>query len=50
MFEHLGVPAAATTLKQAVRTMLAGGRGTRTPDLGGDADTAAVVKALQGLV
>jgi len=50
MFEHLGVSAAAATLKQAVRTVLAGGRGTRTPDLGGDADTAAVVKALQDLV
>jgi len=48
MFEHLGVSAAAATLKQAVRTVLAGG--TRTPDLGGDAHTAAVVKALQDLV
>jgi 3-isopropylmalate dehydrogenase len=48
MFEHLGHPDAATELKQAVRTVLAST--VRTPDLGGDASTAAVVSALGSLV
>jgi len=48
MFEYLGYPAAATELKQAVRRLLASS--VRTPDLGGDASTAAVVKQLGGLV
>ena len=48
MFEHLGHPGAAADLKTAVRTMLASK--TRTPDLGGDASTTAVVKALANLV
>jgi len=48
MFEHLGHPAAASELKQAVRTLLASS--ARTPDLGGDASTAAVVSALGSLV
>jgi len=48
MFEHLGHPAAATDLKEAVRTLLA--TTARTPDLGGDATTAAVVSALGNLV
>src|SRR5467141_3190094 len=48
MFEHLGHPAAAADLKQAVRTLLAST--ARTPDLGGDASTAAVVSALGSLV
>jgi len=48
MFEHLGHPAAATDLKQAVRTLLA--TTARTPDLGGDAKTAEVVSALGTLV
>jgi len=48
MFEHLGHPAAAADLKQAVRTVLASR--VRTPDLGGDASTAAVVKAVGDLV
>ena len=48
MFEHLGHPAAAADLKQAVRRLLASR--VRTPDLGGDASTAAVVEALEDLV
>ena len=48
MFEHLGHPAAAADLKQAVRTLLAST--ARTPDLGGDSTTAAVVSALGNLV
>jgi len=48
MFEHLGHPAAAADLKQAVRTLL--GTTARTPDLGGDSTTAAVVSALGDLV
>jgi 3-isopropylmalate dehydrogenase len=48
MFEHLGYPAAAADLKQAVRTVLASG--TRTPDLGGHATTTAVAQALADLV
>ena len=48
MFEHLGHPAAGADLKQAVRTVLASR--VRTPDLGGDASTAAVVKAVGDLV
>ena len=48
MFEHLGHPAAAAELKQAVRTVLAST--ARTPDLGGDASTAAMVSALGNLV
>jgi 3-isopropylmalate dehydrogenase len=48
MFEHLGHPAAASELRQAVRTLLASS--ARTPDLGGDASTAAVVSALGRLV
>ena len=48
MFEHFGYPAAATELKQAVRKVLASK--VRTPDLGGDASTAAVVKKLGDLV
>jgi len=48
MFEHLGHAAAAADLKQAVRTLLA--TTARTPDLGGDATTAAVVSALRNLV
>ncbi len=43
MFEHLGHPAAAADLKQAVRTLL--GTTARTPDLGGDSTTAAVVNS-----
>ena len=48
MFEHLGHPAAGADLKQAVRTVLASR--VRTPDLGGDASTAVVVKAVGDLV
>jgi len=48
MFEHLGYPAASADLKQAVRTVLASK--TRTPDLGGEARTAAVARALADLV
>jgi len=48
MFEHLGHPAAGADLKQAVRTVLASR--VRTPDLGGDASTAAVVKVVGDLV
>src|SRR5881409_1798666 len=48
MFEYLGYPAAAADLKQAVRRLLASS--VRTPDLGGDASTAAVVKQLGDLV
>ena len=48
MFDHLGHPAAAAELKQAVRTVLAGP--ARTPDLGGTATTKAVVSALRTLV
>ena len=48
MFEHLGYPAAAADLKHAVRAVLA--TKTRTPDLGGDASTNAVVKVLADLV
>ncbi len=48
MFEHLGHPAAAADLKEAVRTLLAST--ARTPDLGGDAKTAEVVSALGTLV
>ena len=48
MFEHLGHPGAAAELKQAVRSLLASS--ARTPDLGGDASTAAVVYALGSLV
>jgi len=48
MFEHLGHPVAAAELKQAVRSLLASS--ARTPDLGGDASTAAVVSALGSLV
>jgi 3-isopropylmalate dehydrogenase len=48
MFDHLGHPAAAAELKQAVRTVLAGP--ARTPDLGGTATTKAVVSALGTLV
>ncbi len=48
MFEHLGHPAAAADLKQAVRTLLA--TTARTPDLGGDSTTAAVVSVLGNLV
>ena len=48
MFEHLGYPAAAATLKQAVRKLLASSK--RPPDLGGDAGTAAVVDALGDLI
>jgi 3-isopropylmalate dehydrogenase len=48
MFDHLGHPAAAAELKQAVRTVLAGP--ARTPDLGGSATTKAVVSALGTLV
>jgi 3-isopropylmalate dehydrogenase len=48
MFEHLGHPAAAADLKQAVRKLLAST--ARTPDLGGDASTRAVVSALGELV
>src|SRR5213594_77447 len=48
MFEHFGYPAAAADLKRAVRAVLASS--VRTPDLGGDASTAAVVKQLGGLV
>jgi len=48
MFEHLGYPAAAAALKQAVRKLLASTN--RPQDLGGDADTAAVVDALGALV
>src|SRR6266550_3662679 len=48
MFEHFGYPAAAADLKQAVRKVLASK--VRTPDLGGDASTAAVVKKLGDLV
>lgn len=48
MFEHLGHPAAAADLKQAVRTVLASR--ARTPDIGGDATTAGVVSALGTLV
>jgi 3-isopropylmalate dehydrogenase len=49
MFDHLGHPAAAAELKQAVRTVLAG-PAARTPDLGGRATTKAVVSALGTLV
>src|SRR6266513_1867864 len=48
MFEHFGYPAAAADLKQAVRKVLVSK--VRTPDLGGDASTAAVVKKLGDLV
>jgi 3-isopropylmalate dehydrogenase len=48
LFEHLGHPAAAADLKQAVRTVLAST--ARTPDIGGDATTAGVVSALGTLV
>jgi 3-isopropylmalate dehydrogenase len=48
MFEHLGHPAAASDLKQAVRTLLAGA--VRPPDLGGKSGTTAVAKALAELV
>src|SRR6266705_239508 len=48
MFEYLGYPAAAADLKQAVGKLLASK--VRTPDLGGDASTAAVVKKLGDLV
>jgi isocitrate/isopropylmalate dehydrogenase len=48
MFEHLGHPEAAAALKHAVRTVLAST--ARTPDLGGDASTGAVVSALGNLV
>jgi 3-isopropylmalate dehydrogenase len=48
MFEHLGYPAAAVDLKQAVRKALASS--IRTPDLGGDASTADLVSALGDLV
>src|SRR3989441_1823507 len=48
MFEYLGYPAAAADLKQAVGKLLASK--VRTPDLGGDAGTAAVVKKLGDLV
>jgi 3-isopropylmalate dehydrogenase len=49
MFDHLGHPAAAAELKQAVRRVLAAST-TRSPDLGGDASTAEVVSALGTLV
>jgi 3-isopropylmalate dehydrogenase len=48
MFEHLGHPDAAAELKQAVRKTVASA--VRTPDLGGDATTADVVKRLGDLV
>ena len=48
MLDHFGATVAAEELKQAVRTVLAGG--TRTPDLGGDASTTDVVEALVKLV
>jgi len=48
MFEHLGHPAAAADLKQAVRKLLAGT--IRPPDLGGKSGTTAVAKALADLV
>src|SRR2546427_7266406 len=48
MFEHLGYPAAAATLKQAVRKLLASSK--RPHDLGGTASTAAVAEALANLV
>src|SRR5438094_1697206 len=48
MFEHFGYPAAATELKQAVRKVLASK--VRTPDLGGDASTAAVGKNIGDLI
>ena len=48
MFEHLGHPAAAADLKQAVRKLLAGT--IRPPDLGGKSRTTAVAEALADLV
>ena len=48
MFEHLGQPAAAADLKQAVRKLLAGT--IRPPDLGGKSGTTTVAEALADLV
>jgi 3-isopropylmalate dehydrogenase len=48
MFEHLGHPHAGAELKRAVRSLL--GSTIRTPDLGGNAGTAAMVSALRNLV
>ncbi len=48
MFEHLGHPDAAAAAKGAVRQLLS--NGVRPPDLGGNASTKAVAKALAELV
>ncbi|QLG63847.1 isocitrate/isopropylmalate dehydrogenase family protein [Halorarum salinum] len=46
LFENVGEPAAARRLETAVESLLADESAPRTPDLGGDATTAAVVAAL----
>ncbi|WP_225333547.1 isocitrate/isopropylmalate dehydrogenase family protein [Halomicrobium urmianum] len=47
LFEHLGETGAATRLRTAVREQLADPDAPRTPDLGGDAGTDAVVADLR---
>ena len=49
MLEHLGEARAATTLMEAIERYTASGE-TRTPDLGGNATTAAVRDAIIGLI
>jgi tartrate dehydrogenase/decarboxylase/D-malate dehydrogenase len=50
LFDHLGESAAATRLEDAVAAQLADPDAPRTPDLGGDAGTAAVVADLRDRV
>jgi tartrate dehydrogenase/decarboxylase/D-malate dehydrogenase len=45
LLDHLGLPAAATAVHQAVAAVLKAGR-PRTPDLGGEAGTTAVTEAV----
>jgi tartrate dehydrogenase/decarboxylase/D-malate dehydrogenase len=47
LLDHLGESAAATRLGDAVADQLADPDAPRTPDLGGDAGTDAVVAALR---
>ncbi|WP_416841797.1 isocitrate/isopropylmalate dehydrogenase family protein [Haloferax sp. DFSO52] len=47
LYDHLGETAAASTLWDAVETQLADSDAPRTPDLGGDARTSAVVADLR---
>jgi tartrate dehydrogenase/decarboxylase/D-malate dehydrogenase len=50
LFEHLGDGAAATALRTAVEAQLADPAAPRTPDIGGDAGTEAVVADLRDRV